>query len=207
MLIAGPCCTGKSHIAQALGHAAVRADYEREEAIAGGAFTGRRSKRGRALVAEFKARIKAIEGERDEARTVLRERTAERDRALEASRGWEARALEVEHECRALRARVPDPEAEECASQATRALFKRSVNDARRSGLAEGLRVAGDVFVRLFLSRGRDVRHRAVLRPLLDALRAGDAEGVAKVVPSSAAPVQGGTPGHGLLPPPAGFER
>ena len=28
VLIAGPCGTGKSHIAQALGHAAVRADYD-----------------------------------------------------------------------------------------------------------------------------------------------------------------------------------
>ena len=135
---------------------------EREEAIAGGVITGRRSRRGREVIADFETRIATSEGARDAereahavTRATLAERTVERDRVVEGER-------------RAMRER------DDFRRQA-----QRHAREAR-SEFAEGLKFAGGGLRRLFALVGAGTRR--LLRPFLDALEAGEREHVERAV-------------------------
>lgn len=110
---------------------AARELREREETIAGGTFTGRRGRKGRTLLAEFDSRIATAEserdanraavGERDELRSTLVVRTGERDTERKRAETAESKVEELE----------------------------RGVEAVKASGIALGLRTAGDLLGRL----------------------------------------------------------
>ena len=143
---------------------AARELREREEAIAGGTFTGRRGRKGRTLIADFEQRIATAEserdanraavGERDELRSTLAERTRERDTQCKRAETAESKVEELE----------------------------RDVDDVKASGIALGLRTAGDLLGRLLARAVAPLSRVPGLDRFVDALNRGDARGATQAL-------------------------
>ena len=161
---------------------------EREEAIAGGLLTGRRSRKGRELVAQFEAQI-------EEAVRRERERAMERDEARTTARDAGALAMDATATARREREEREGVEKRLAASERALGVSREAVRSARTAGVVEGLRLAGRALGAV-LDRlaAVSVERYPLLGQLLAACERGDAAGVELLARDDEAPVPGPRP-------------